>query len=178
MTFSIKNILIGIAIVILTAFVVVYGIQTFYPSPKYEDFCGKNLWNLDNKEDCISAGGQWLEKAQTEFIDDEGEARPVIKENQCQPPSGCRTKYDKAKEPYSRNVFIISTIIGLILLGLGVYLFELESVGAGIMGGAIIVLIYGSGQYWRYSGDAFRFVVSLIGLILVIFLAYWLNRKK
>jgi len=176
--FSIKNLLIGIAIVILTAFVVIYGILTFYPEPKYEDFCGRNLWNVENEAECIEAGGVWLKEGQTEFIDEEGEKRPVIKETQCQPPSGCETRYDDVREPYSRNFFIIATIIGVILVILGAILFDLDAIGAGIMGGGIITLIYGSGQYWRYSGNAFRFIISIIGLIAVIFLGYWFNKRE
>ena len=38
---SIKNIVIGIAIIILTISVIVYGIGIFYDEPEYEDYCGE-----------------------------------------------------------------------------------------------------------------------------------------
>ncbi|MBU2053109.1 MAG: hypothetical protein V1788_00955 [Nanoarchaeota archaeon] len=37
---KIKNAVLGIAIVVLTIFVTVYGINTFYEKPVYDDFCG------------------------------------------------------------------------------------------------------------------------------------------
>jgi len=46
------------------------------------------------------------------------------------------------------------------------------------MGGGIITIIYGSIRYWEFAGDLFRFILSLIGLIFVIILAYWLNNRQ
>lgn len=177
---SIKNILIGIAIVILTSFVVIYGVQTFYPGPEYEDFCEAGREPIPEKIDEGLVGGTCatvspdsrdeccINRGYEEYEEDTGRCIG----------NACYNKYEEAREPYSRNLFIITTIIGLILLGIGVYLFKLEAVGAGIMGGGIVTLIYGSGQYWRYSGDAFKFIISLVGLIIVIFLAYHFNKKK
>ena len=171
-----KNIVIGLAIVILTTFVVVYGIQTFYERPEYSDFCEefKTPKLLDTQEACEAEGGQW---------NDYG-ARPIraVEENEatgyCDRDFTCRALYDDARESYSKTLFIITIIVGIILIALGGALFELEAVGAGIMGGGIITLIYGAGSYWQYAGDAFRFILSIIGLILVIFLAYWLNNRQ
>ena len=38
---SLKNIILGIAIIILTISVAVYGINIFYDRPEYGDFCGE-----------------------------------------------------------------------------------------------------------------------------------------
>ncbi|MFH1311048.1 MAG: hypothetical protein ABIH65_01440 [Nanoarchaeota archaeon] len=37
---NLKNVLLAIAIIILTIFVTFYGINTLFPKPDYEDFCG------------------------------------------------------------------------------------------------------------------------------------------
>ena len=89
----------------------------------------------------------------------------------------CRQEYEDFQEIYSRNLFIITIIIGIILLTFGGALFELEAVGAGLMGGGITTILYGSVRYWPYAGDPLRFILSLVGLILVILFAYWLNKK-
>ena len=36
---NLKNVLLSIAIIILTIFVTYYGINTLFPKPAYEDFC-------------------------------------------------------------------------------------------------------------------------------------------
>ena len=172
--FSIKNILIGIAIIILTAFVVIYGIQTFYPKPEFETYCNVTygVVEIQNATQCEALNGKW----NPEY----GAQKPVpyAVAGYCDLEYYCRQNFDETNKIYTRNLFVIATIIGLVLLGIGVFLFELESVGAGIMGGGIVTLIYGSTQYWQYSGNAFRFTISLVGLVLVILLGYWLNRKK
>lgn len=174
---QLKNTIIGLAIVILTALVMGYGIETFYPSPEYSDFCGefKTAEITDTRESCEEIGGQW---------NDYG-ARPIraVEENivvtgYCDRDFTCRTQYDDTRETYSKNLFIITIILGVILIAVGGALFELEAVGAGIMGGGIITIIYGSIRYWEFAGDLFRFILSLIGLIFVIILAYWLNNRQ
>ena len=57
-------------------------------------------------------------------------------------------------------------------------LFSLESVGAGLMGGGIGTLIYGAGGYWEYAEDWIRFLSSVIGLVVLIWFAYWWNKKS
>ena len=177
---NIKNILIGIAITILTVFVVIYGIQTFYPSPQYEDYCDAQRKPIpenpellggtcatvspdSRNECCINKGYEYY---------DEETGRCMGIDN------SCYEQYDEVNETYSKNLFIITLIIGIILIAIGALVFKLESIGAGIMGGGIITLIWGSGQYWRYADDIFRFIISIIGLVLVIGLGYWINSRE
>lgn len=171
---QLKNILIGLAIVILTALVVGYGIETFYPSPEYNDFCDRDKIIpriiADTQENCEAEGGEWNPYQGP---------RPVEgAEGYCDFYSECQAEFEDVNESYSKNLFIITIILGIILIAVGGALFELEAVGAGIMGGGIITIIYGSIRYWQYAGDFFRFILSLIGLIFVIVLAYWLNNRQ
>jgi len=59
---NIKNVVIGIAIIILTIFVAVYGINTFYPKPEYNDFCGemKTREIITTQEKCEEIGGNGM----------------------------------------------------------------------------------------------------------------------
>tara|TARA_Y100000310_G_C20594458_1_gene769761 strand:- start:3 stop:560 length:558 start_codon:yes stop_codon:yes gene_type:complete len=170
---ELKNIVMGLAIIILTTFVVIYGIQTFYERPEYEDFCGDRDSKIarpiiETQGLCEAEGGVWNPYNE-----------PFLEERTgyCDFYSECNAEYEAAREPYAKNLFIIAIILGIILLAVGGALFELEAVGAGIMGGGIVTLIYGAGNYWEYAGDLFRFALSLIGLILAIYLAYWLNKR-
>tara|TARA_Y100000034_G_scaffold79823_1_gene95817 strand:+ start:25070 stop:25600 length:531 start_codon:yes stop_codon:yes gene_type:complete len=169
---GIKDIIIGIAIIILTISVVVYGINTIYPRPEYADFCEefKTQEIIETQERCEEIGGKW------NFY--EG-PRPVLeKENYCDRDYTCRKDYDSAREKYSKNVLVISIPLGILIIVLGAYFFRLDSVGAGLMGGGVGTLIYGAGGYWRYAGDLFRFAISLVGLVALIWFAYWFNKKK
>ena len=92
----------------------------------------------------------------------------------CEPPSD----YDVANEKYSRNLFLIALPLGILIIVLGAMIFGLESVGAGLMGGGVGVILYGVGNYWRYSEDLLKFLLSLTGLVIVIYFSYWFNKKS
>lgn len=163
-----RNLIIGIGIFILTLFVVVYGISIFYPSVDYDDYCGK-FYRITNEADCISEGGIWQE-AELKSVE-------AVPSGFCSESRTCQEEYETADGKRSKNVFIIAVPLGLILIALGAFVFHLNSVGIGIMFGGIGTLIYGAGNYWRYSDNLFKFIISLIGLAVLIFLAYWFNGK-
>lgn len=158
---KLKDYIIGIAIIILTVSVVVYGTNTFYKSPNYSDFCdefrGPKL--IDNQTECLAVGGEW-------------------NGGYCDTDFECRKDYDSAREVYSRNVFIVALPVGIAIIVAGALIFGVEAIGAGLMGGGIGVILWGVGNYWPYSGDALRFALSLLGLAAVIWLAYWMNKRK
>ena len=170
---EIKNIILGIAIIILTIFVTVYGISVFYPSPEYEDFCDEEIRAikiLDTEETCLDNGGKWTAQ----------EIRCVTEpcaQGFCDRDYVCRQNYEDAQKIRAKKVFYIALPLGILILILGGFLFHLEAVGAGLMGGGIGTIIYGAGNYWDYGDDLFRFIMSLLGLASVIFLTYWFNYK-
>jgi hypothetical protein len=163
---SIKNVVIGIAIIILTIFVIVYGIGLFYERPEYYDFC-PDVSQINTKTECINAGGVWYE----------GESE-IGSSGYCEAGEDCYEEYDEAQEKYSKNIFLITLPLGIILIVAGIVIFGLETVGAGLAGGGIGVLLWGVGGYWRYGSNLMKFLLSLVGLVAVIWLAYWFNKKK
>ena len=56
---KIKDILLGISIMVLVIFVTFYGINTVFPKLQYEDFCGefKTQQIIDTQEGCEAIGG-------------------------------------------------------------------------------------------------------------------------
>jgi|TARA_B100001964_G_scaffold245583_1_gene333703 hypothetical protein len=169
---GIRDIIIGIAIIILTISVVVYGINTIYSEPEYFDFCEefKTQEIIEIQERCEEIGGKWNSY--------EEQISVLEKEGYCDRDYKCREDYDNSSEKYSRNVLVISIPLGILIIVLGAYFFRLDSVGAGLMGGGVGTIIYGTGGYWRYAGDLLRFAISLAGLIALIWFAYWFNKKK
>lgn len=169
---KIKNLLIGIAIVVLTALVVGYGIETFYPTPDSNKYCdySRPYQEIINQTDCEAAGGKWNPQ-------DIQCIKAPCPQGYCDMYYTCNQQYQGDMKNYSRNLFVITTIIGIILIVLGAILFNLEAVGAGIMGGGIVIIIYGAMRYWPNANNMFRFIISVIGLIIVISLGYWINRE-
>ena len=168
---DLKNIILGIAIMILGIFVTVNGIGVFHPKLEHDDFCGevKTAEVIETQERCEEIGGKW------EIYDGVRLVEGV--EGFCDRDFTCRQDYKDAREVRAKKVFYIALPLGILILLIGGFLFHLEAVGAGLMGGGVGTIIYGAGSYWQYGGDLFRFIISLLGLIAVIFLAYWFNRK-
>ncbi|MBU2104914.1 MAG: hypothetical protein KKF67_04055 [Nanoarchaeota archaeon] len=170
---KIKEIIFGIAIIVLMIFVSVYGISTFLPKPQYEDYCTpvKTAEYIETEARCIEVGGSWGSYGEIRCVT---EPCPT---GYCDREYYCRQDYDNALEVRSKKVFYVAIPLGVLILLVGGFLFYLESVGAGLMGGGVGTIIYGAGVYWRYGDDLFRFIISLLGLGAVIYLTYWFNRK-
>ncbi len=173
---DIKNLLIGIAITILSFLVIFTGIQTFYPSPEYDDFCSQTKPPLVPKNQTLCAqdvkecpDGSYVSRDPNndcEFFPCESEQEK------------CYEQYKNARTKHSKNIFIITIILSLILLTIGATFFKLNNVSSGIMGGGIITLLYGAFSYWPNAENLARFIISLIGLSILIGFTYWMNKKK
>lgn len=172
---GIKNIVMGIGIIILTIFVTVYGINTFYPAPEYTDFCGeyKTAEYIDTEQRCTEVEGKW--NTDNIAIPRKVETNEIT--GYCDRDYYCREDFDAAREKHSKIVFLIALPIGILIIIIGASLFALEAVGAGLMGGGVGTLIFGVGGYWRYSDDILKFILSLIGLVVLIWFSYWLNKQ-
>ena len=174
-TMNLKNIILGITIIILTISVAVYGVNIFYDKPEYADFCRefKTAEVIDNQERCVEIGGKW---------NADGITRPIVVDGKsiigfCDRDYTCRMELEDAQEKYSRNVFLFALPLGIVVIAVGAFVFGLEAVGAGLMGGGVGIILYGVGAFWRFADDWLKFILSLIGLISVIGLAYWFNSK-
>ncbi len=175
---KIKNILIGIAIIVLASFVSIYGIKTFYgDTPNYDDYCNMSRsypYEINTSSQCIEFGGQWNPYYQEGYAP-KGPVSATT--GWCDLYYECNQQWNQAQKDYTKTLFIITVPIGVILIAIGAFLFAIEAVGAGIMGAGIITLIYGAGSYWPQANNMFRFIISLVGLIVVIFIGYWINRE-
>jgi len=169
---KIKDVILGIAIIVLTIFVTYYGINTFLPSPDYNTFCNQENFNVyvNTSVQCENLGGRWNPAYGAAPI-------KTTPEGYCDITYTCQKEFDLANKERSRKVFFIALPLGIAIIALGAFLFGLEFVGAGLMGGGVGTLIYGSGAYWPYSQNWIRFLISLIGLVILIWFAYFFNNK-
>ena len=177
---KIKNVVMGIGIIILTIFVVVYGFSTFYSRVEYSDYCPEYKVGLDyNETICLAEGGVWYPEGIV--WGEDGGATRVAKTERCDLGDireTCNKEYREAREKRAKIIFVIAIPLAILIIALGAMLFSLESVGAGLMGGGIGTLIYGAGGYWEYAEDWIRFLSSVIGLVVLIWFAYWWNKKS
>ena len=168
---NIKDVILGIAIIILTIFVAYYGINTLFPKTDYNAYCTPEMYNVyvNNSAECIAANGRW---------------NPMTGPKAINEPSGycditwqCNQDYNDADRDRSKKVFFVALPLGILIVALGAFFFGLEAVGAGVMGGGVGTLIYGSGAYWPYTQNWLRFLLSLVGLAALIWFAYFWNKK-
>ena len=197
MAFRIKETILGVSIAILFVFFVAFGIKAFYKEPKYENFCKPGIM-----VDVTSYDGNYYgpyparvkdpyDNICTQPMTKYEEFRKNCVENKldvvydfdakgCQVAkecTSCNRDYQTARNIYFRNVFIISGIIGIIVIVIGAIL-NLTSVSAGLFGGGVLTIIYGTVNYWSELADWARFIILGIALVVLIYLGYRLFGRR
>jgi hypothetical protein len=172
-----RQVLLAIAIAIVFAFFIGFGIAAFYESPKYEDFCEDTFYEKPYPRPIREAvnctyiePGEELKKECKE----KGDISAEYDETGCVESYYCETcgkEFRDVNEVYNRNVFIIATVIGIIALIAGIVL-KITSVSSGLMGGGILLVIYGIMRYWSGLENYGRFTVMGIALVVLIWLGY------
>lgn len=171
-----RNLILGIAIFILTIFVGVYGINTFYgKAPEYNDYCP--MVQPQTASECVKQNGTWINYTDQQIPPQKMAAAPVTSPTGYCDYTLCQKEFDKAQEPYYKAVFMIALPLGIVIIAIGLFAFALEAVGLGLMAGGVGLIIYGAGQYWRFSSDVIKFTLSAIGLVALIILAYYFNQR-
>ncbi len=174
---KIKEIILALAIVIVLNLFFNYGVFTFYPEPKFENFCSVELTQkvYTEKASCEAVGGKWYESNQVNY---DGQIVPMKPQPQtgetswCDSTAKCRESYESARDVYNRNVFIALVILGLISLGLGFLVISAAPVANGFLGGGLLSLIVGTIRYWSDMNDYLRFIVLGVALAILIWLGY------
>jgi len=172
-----KQVILSIAIALVLTFFVAYGISVFYDSPKYEDFCGNDVKPyVANQTSCEALDGKWQPRNYPcpEYAPGTvANPKEICPDGYCDADFTCRTEFESKNDIYNRNVFVASLIFGIIAIIAGVVL-RLESVSAGIMGGGVLLTLYGVIRYWGELGKYLRLLV--LGIVLAILI--WIGYKK
>lgn len=167
----IKNIIITIGIIILTISVGYFGVHTIYPSPDYNNYCAEaeSNWYANTSAQCESMGGKWTNYVGPKTIDS-----PI---GYCDTAYTCRTQYESDQKIYSKNVFLIALPLGILIITIGALVFGLEPVGAGLMAGGVGIILWGVMGFWNFAENWIKFLLSLLALAVLIWLAYFFNKK-
>lgn len=184
---KVKNLVLGIGIFIVFMFLLHNGIRAFYKSaPMYDDFCNNTNYFLgetkplptgqsctfpavlrEQEQNCYSQKGQPI------YNYDEYGCQISVKE--C---DFCQKIYDEARNDYNKVVFIIALIVGIITLLIGYSILSVEPVGSALMASGIGAIVYGTITNWENLGNFGRFLLLLLALVLLIWIALKLNTQK
>ncbi len=144
-------------------FFVAYAIQSFYPSPEYEDFCKIDREIVGNPDSCSNNGGEWKSYGKPLAVDGVS--------GWCDFDFSCREDYETAKESYELNVFLLNLFFGIIAVILSLFL-TVEVVSTGFMAGGTIMIVYGTLRYWGDLSPLLRTVFLGIALAILVILGY------
>ena len=169
---DIRKILFGGALALVLVLFLGYSQTTFYPGPKYTDFCPEQqqLPLLANESACLAVGGQWNPQPCAPM---EQKCVPGY----CDADFTCRNQFEAADEQHGKNAFFFLLVAGIVTFLLGLAFSKVAVVGAGIMTGSIFTLIYGSVRDWSAIGEIWRLIVLGAALIILIAVGYKIFKR-
>ncbi len=181
---NIKEKILAVSIAIVFLLFVIYGIRTFYPEPRMNDFCS-GIPSFVSVDKCpeMQEGAEPVPPAPRPFkgecwCEQDCSNGTCVQTGKCRDANPeykkCVDEFEKKREGYNKGVFITALIIGVIALVSGSLFISIDSVASGIMGGGTLTLFYGTVRYWGDLGDVERFL--LLGLALIVLV--WVGFKK
>jgi hypothetical protein len=184
---NLKNLALGIGIIIVFGLALHNGIEAFYDSPEWDDYCGDVIvpQNLDSKGEFVAVTQEQCEEfegAEWNSYDGKVVPRPVeegkVVNGYCDYYSTCQQNFEDAQDKHSWTLFIISIVVGVIAIIIGYTILSIEPVGSALIGSGIWAFFYGGVVNWRNFGEIWRFVILFVILIVLIWIAVSLNRKE
>lgn len=181
---NIKNFVLGIGIVIVFALALWQGIEAFYPSPKFDDFCSANRFEypkaITSETQCTSS--QQIQTQEQQCYQNKGQPVYEYDERGCavsvKECDYCNKEYESARDAHSKIVFVISIVVAFIAIILGYAILSSEPVGSALLGSGIWAIFYGTLINWRNFTEIWRFLILFLALVLLILIAYRINTQK
>ena len=141
-----KKFALGFGIAVALPLVVYYGVSTFSPPPKWEDYF---------------PAGSLARREKTP----EEEVRLQQEESRRQ------QLYKEHKHHFVRSLFFVAAPIGIAAIIAG-SLIAVEAIGTGLMFGGIFTVIEGYVWYWGALEHWMRFLSLLAAFLILIFIGY------
>lgn len=173
-----QKIALALSIIVVLNMLFNYGLYTFYPSPKYDNFCGEEgRQYYGDKESCEAIGGEWMAYNQGAYP---RPAKVVTREGSvidepteyCDATASCGKLYNETRSLYNRNVFIALVSLGIVSVILGFFFVAVSAVSMGLIFGGLISVFIGNIRYWSDMNDYLRLVVLAIALAALIWIGY------
>ncbi|MDP7323429.1 MAG: hypothetical protein QF632_01560 [Candidatus Woesearchaeota archaeon] len=175
-----KKGILSTAIAIVFVFFVFQAISTFLDEPEWDDFCSREQYPRAFPEKLITDTSICQETLaanadiENQCADSKGMVIYEKDENGCDKAiecSDCNITYETARDAYQKKVFIITLIIGLIAI-IGGTAAKVNALGTGLMGGGLLLIIFGTLQYWDGLQDYAQLIILGIVLAILIFIAH------
>ena len=142
-----KKFALGFGIAVLLPMVIHYGVNTFSPRPKWQDYKIENYY--ERHERATTA-----EKAKLE------EERSRLEKEQ-----------EEHEKRFQKHLFFVATPIGIAAIIVGSFV-AVQAIGTGLMFGGIFTLMDGYIWYWSELENWMRFLSLLIAFIILILIGY------
>jgi hypothetical protein len=146
-----KKIALGFGIAIVFPMLLHYGVSTWTPQPKWQDYQVQGVFDPRATPE---------EKAQREAEQQKKDEERYI-----------------AVKRFQQHLFAVAVPLGLVALLIGAFL-RLPAMGTGLMFGGIFSICDGYFNYWSELANGLKFVSLLIAFILLLFLGYRRLEKK
>ncbi|MGV8150908.1 MAG: hypothetical protein ACP5NV_04220 [Candidatus Woesearchaeota archaeon] len=169
-------VMIGIA-VLLPLFLGVL-MDAVYPEPNYNDYCSDDRYpQKDFRAEAVNCTDIYSTPEYLACSNQGGIVRTEYNATGCsvfKECDMCSNDYNDASEEYRKNfftIFLILGILGLIGIIVGVYL-SIDYIGAGLMFGGIITLVYATTRYFGELSRIARAIAIFVELLIIIWIAY------
>lgn len=141
-----RQIAIGFGVAVVFPLLVYYGVSTFSPAPKWEDFHEPYAYsqNLTQEEQAARQAKQKAEAA----------------------------AYNEANRVFSLRLLCVAAPLGYAAIVLG-SLRVASGLGSGFMFGGIFAVTIGYWYHWGFVADWLRFVSLLLALGVLVLIASW-----
>lgn len=143
-----KKFALGFGIAILFPMMIHYGVRSFSPQPRWEDFHTRPAPFLyEDKTDPAERA-----RVEEEF----------------------RTMEEKriaAEKRFQKHLFYATTPLGILAIIAGTII-SVQAIGSGLMFGGILCLIDGYINYWSELPDPMRFLSLLAGFCVLVFIGF------
>jgi hypothetical protein len=138
-----------IAIGLLIAAFIGFGIDTFYPSPKMPEYPTELQYQTSDK---LSSAQQQKQKDYDNQMKD----------------------YQKKTSDYNQNLSVILIAFAVVILAASLAgLAKLDVIGDGATLGGVFTLLYGIGRAFGSEEAKFRFIAVTAALVIILGLTYW-----
>ncbi len=145
-----RQIVIGFGIAIIFPLLIHYGVATFHPAPKYQDFNSpRPTLPSDSSVD--------ERKAYAEKVREHSETQKQLQE-----------AFAQANKQFARILAVVSAPLGITAILVGAYL-SFQTIGAGLILGGILSIGWGYWGYWHHLDDWIRFLSLLAGFAVLLF---------
>lgn len=179
---EVKNVLLGIVIAVIFLMFCVYGTKLAYSEPDYKNFCNSS-YAYPDKVSYVSCNFSIdLQQKINSCYNEEGIPRYEYDEKGCEKDlmtcDLCNKDYTNAREKYTKDLFLISLIFGVVIIIFSVIIIKISAVSGGLMLGSLMFIIYGTAGYWEFMEGLLRFGILGVVLVVLIWLAYYLAKKN